>query len=87
MSVVLSLLGAPIVERDSTPVHLPAKALAVLGYLAALHTPQTRDQLLATLWPESSDEAARKNLRNILWMLRRELGNDVLLSKAMSDCR
>lgn len=80
MSVVLSLLGAPIVERDSTPVHLPAKALALLGYLAALRTPQARDQLLATLWPESSDEAARKNLRNILWMLRRELGNDVLIS-------
>ncbi len=80
MSVALSLLGAPIVERDSTPVHLPAKALALLGYLAALRTPQTRDHLLATLWPESSDEAARKNLRNILWMLRRELGNDVLQS-------
>lgn len=78
MSIMLWLLGAPLVERESISVALPAKAVALLGYLAATHTPQTRDHLLATLWPESSGEAGRKNLRNVLWAIRRELGTDLL---------
>ncbi len=70
----LLVLGAPVVCRDDQPVSLPTKALALLGYLAVQRAPQRREHLLALLWPDSPDDAARKNGRNTLWAIRRALG-------------
>jgi DNA-binding SARP family transcriptional activator len=76
-----NLLGHPRFERADGPVDLSAsKAIALLAYLAVDRVPHSRERLLALLWPDSSDEAARKNLRNILWTIRRVLGEDVLAS-------
>lgn len=77
----LRLLGRPVAERDAHPVDLPAKALALLGYLAAASGPQPRERILGLLWGESAEEAARKNLRNTLWTIRKELGEDAILAQ------
>lgn len=75
----LILLGQPRVLRGGQPVALnTAKAIALLAYLALTGTPQRREHILALLWPESSAEAARKNLRNTLWTIRTTLGPDLL---------
>jgi DNA-binding SARP family transcriptional activator/uncharacterized protein HemY len=72
-------LGAPRFERDDHPIELTsAKAVALLAYLVVSRTPQPRDRLLALLWAESAEDAARKNLRNTLWTIRKSLGDDVL---------
>jgi DNA-binding SARP family transcriptional activator len=79
VGVQLLLLGTPEVRRDGQPQRLRiAKALALLGYLAASVQPQPRDRLMALLWPESSAAAARKNLRNTLWSIRTPLGDVVV---------
>lgn len=71
-------LGPARFTRGGGPVELTvAKAIGLLAYLA-LNPAQTRDQLLALLWPESLADAARKNLRNTLWAIRRVLGDDAL---------
>jgi DNA-binding SARP family transcriptional activator len=57
------------------------KRLALLAYLAAA-TPNgfhSRDTLLALLWPESDQEHARAALRQSVYVLRRELGDDVFV--------
>lgn len=75
----LILLGQPRVLRGGQPVALStAKAIALLAYLALTGAPQRREHILALLWPESSAEAARKNLRNTLWTIRTTLGPDML---------
>ncbi len=75
----LRLLGTPELRRGGELVTLSsAKALALLGYLALAAGPQSREQLLDLLWPESSPEAARKNLRNTLWAIRTTLGDEAL---------
>jgi DNA-binding SARP family transcriptional activator len=76
--VRIALLGTPAVERDGRPIQAPAKAHALLADLAAHDTPQLRERLLALLWPESGPDAARKNLRNLLWRLRHDLRDDVV---------
>lgn len=74
-----SLFGATRLMRDGRPVDLhAAKAIALLGYLAVGPAPPTRSQILSLLWPESTDEAARKNLRNALWAIRTALGAAVV---------
>lgn len=75
----LHFLGAPRLTRDDQPVELTiAKAIALLAYLAVTRTPQTRERIQDLLWPESSAEAGRKNLRNLLWTIRKTLGETVV---------
>ncbi len=79
MSLRFHLLGKPHFTRDDRPIELTSsKAIALLAYLAVARTPQPRERILALLWPESVNEAARKNLRNTLWAVRRVLGEDVI---------
>jgi DNA-binding SARP family transcriptional activator len=75
----LFFLGQPQFELDGQPAELSsAKAAALLAFLAAANDPQPRERLVGLLWAESSEEAARKNLRNALWSIRKTLGEDVL---------
>lgn len=72
--------GPPQITRDGVPAHLSiTKAVALLAYLSAHERPQRRDHLLTLLWPESSGPQARKNLRNVLWTIRTQLGQDALV--------
>ena len=77
----LSFLGPAQFSRDDRPVELNvAKAIGLLAYLAVTGAPQTRDHLVDLLWPESLPDAARKNLRNTLWTIGKELGDEVLVT-------
>ncbi len=77
----LFFLGAPRFELGRQRVELTAaKGIALLGYLTATHAPQTREHLLGLLWAESADDAARKNLRNTLWAIRKALGEDAVVA-------
>jgi serine/threonine-protein kinase len=59
------------------------KRLALLAYLATA-TPRgfhRRDALLALFWPEHDQEHARASLRKAVYVVRRALGDDVLVSR------
>ncbi len=78
----LFFLGAPRFELGKQTVELTsAKAVALLGYLAATREPQSRDHVLGLLWAESADDAAHKNLRNTLWAIRKALGDEVIVAE------
>ena len=57
------------------------KRLALLAYLAAARPAgfHSRDTLLALLWPDLNQEHARAALRQTVYMLRRELGADMVI--------
>ncbi len=77
--VHLRLLGTPFIERAGQRVDgLHTRALTLLAYLATHTLPQPRERLIALLWPESAEEAGRKNLRNLLWTIRTQLGPEVV---------
>jgi DNA-binding SARP family transcriptional activator len=77
-SLRLRVLGSPSIEQRGQPIVLPAKAVALLAYLA-LHRPTSpRARLIGLLWPESGDEAGRKNLRNLLWTIHKVLGEEAI---------
>ncbi|MFZ6031156.1 MAG: AfsR/SARP family transcriptional regulator [Chloroflexota bacterium] len=75
----ISLFGSFQVRRRDTQVtHFRSdKVRALLAYLALeADRPHRRESLAGLLWPESSDQVARDNLRLALLRLRRALGED-----------
>lgn len=75
----MKLLGPVEFRRDDDTIELTtSKAIGLLGYLAVTDTPQSRDHLAGFFWSESHEDAARKNLRNTLWSIRKALGDEVI---------
>jgi len=59
------------------------KLLALLLYLALAEPsgPQSRESLMAVLWPEADDGSTRHSLRNTLYGLRQALGEGAVVSR------
>ena len=73
--LTINLLGTPEIYLDTPPnLHFRTrKAQALLIYLAVTGRRWSRDALATLFWPETDDFTARKNLRDILPSLRRQL--------------
>jgi DNA-binding SARP family transcriptional activator/tetratricopeptide (TPR) repeat protein len=80
----LYTLGRLALERDGQPIGGIGHRKVPLALLALLagHGPQGigRDKLLPFLWPDSDDARARNSLKQLVFGLRRELGESVLVS-------
>lgn len=74
----VSLLGQFEVLRDGERLAIPTRnAQALLAFLLLnAGQAQRRERLAGVLWPDSSEENARSNLRHELWRLRKALGGD-----------
>ena len=75
----LRLLGPSSLTTGGQPAKLhSAKALALLAYLVLEGaTPHSRAKLAGLLWGESPDAPARHSLRQVLYSLRRGVGNPI----------
>jgi DNA-binding SARP family transcriptional activator len=75
---IQSLDGGPPVAAVTQP-----KRLALLLYLGLAEPTglQSRDSLVALLWPEADDESTRHSLRNTLYGLRQALGDGAIVSR------
>lgn len=67
----LTLLGAFAAERGNQLEIRSPKQISLLAYLALNELPVERNQLARLLWANSSQTASTKNLRNMLWKLRK----------------
>ncbi|HEX7587821.1 MAG TPA: BTAD domain-containing putative transcriptional regulator, partial [Anaerolineae bacterium] len=76
----LYLLGSFRVERNSQPIHLPRRKVeALLAYLVLYPQTHSREKLASLFWGDFADRQAFKSLRTALPILRRELGDRLLL--------
>jgi WD40 repeat protein/DNA-binding SARP family transcriptional activator len=73
----IHLLGQFNVRAAGKRLDLPSRAgQSLLAYLLLnAGTPQRRERLAGLLWPDTSDENARHNLRTELWRIRKALGS------------
>ncbi|MBV7334821.1 hypothetical protein KFU94_42605 [Chloroflexi bacterium TSY] len=77
----LQLFGPPLLERDGTPFDVGRrKAVALLAYLVTTGRIHSRDALAAFFWPEHDQSSARTDLRRMLSVLNRNLGQGILAS-------
>src|SRR6266516_3043119 len=71
----IRLLGQFDVRNDGKRVVISSRAgQSLLAYLAlTAGTPHRREKLAGMLWPDTSDENARKHLRQELWRIRKAI--------------
>jgi DNA-binding SARP family transcriptional activator len=71
----IRLLGQFDVRLDGKRILIPSRAgQSLLAYLVlTAGTPHRREKLGGILWPDFSDDAARKNLRHELWRIRKAI--------------
>ncbi|HYH79631.1 MAG TPA: BTAD domain-containing putative transcriptional regulator [Longimicrobium sp.] len=85
----LDLLGDPLFSGPGGPVQGRAahkRRVALLAVLAvARGRPVGRERLLGLLWPELTGEAARHNLSESLYVLRKELGDGAIVAASAGD--
>jgi DNA-binding SARP family transcriptional activator/TolB-like protein len=84
MSLRLILFGTPQLERDGTIVSGRAaqrRRIALLMLLArAPRRTLTRDRIVGQLWTEHAPDAARRLLSEAVYIIRRELGEELILA-------
>jgi DNA-binding SARP family transcriptional activator/TolB-like protein len=73
------------VGRELVTLSRQPKRLAVLTYLALHEGFVRRDKLLALGWPEATDVHARRSLSQTLHVLRKELGQGVILTRGAEE--
>ena len=76
----LRLFGTPQLEGPAGLIPTPGpRRFALLASLAAAGTAGlTRDKLVARLWSEADDDRAKRNLSQLLYAMRTELGADLV---------
>jgi DNA-binding SARP family transcriptional activator len=72
------ILGRFEVMRDGKLLTIPTRnAQSLFAYLVLnAGNAQRRERLAGMLWPDSSEDNARSNLRHELWRLRKAMGNE-----------
>ncbi len=83
-SFYLRTLGAASLSAEDTdgptPLLGPGKPLALITYLAlSPRRSATREHIVDLLWADAEPEAARRNLRQALYQMRRLLGDEFLV--------
>src|SRR5688500_6125665 len=82
MTLHLRVLGGLSLTGDSRRNDSPyqRRSLALLAVLA-VHEDRgiSREKLAALLWPESDEGNARNSLKQVIYLLRRDLGQEAVL--------
>ncbi|MFN8489916.1 MAG: tetratricopeptide repeat protein [Caldilineaceae bacterium] len=78
----ISLFGAPQITLDENPIAklTGKKAPALLMYLAIIKRVVTRDTLANLFWPNVESALAKKNLRDLLSLLRRAVDDYLIVT-------
>jgi predicted ATPase/DNA-binding SARP family transcriptional activator len=83
----LHLLGSPEVRLNDKSLALKErKALALLIYLAVTREPHQRETLATLFWPDLSVKRSRRNLRRIVWVLKKAISEERLQVEGEMIC-
>ena len=77
--VRIKLMGAPEIAIDGTPVRLPFRQADALIYYLAVTGSAAKTKLCDLLWgSKCTDEKAKSNLRNTVYVIRKAFGGDFI---------
>lgn len=80
MSVKIQIIGTPSIEVDGKRLYLPLKKAEAMIYYLAIEGRTDREKLTYLLWGGKDESSAPNNFRNALYLLRRYLPKDLIIS-------
>ncbi len=80
MSVKIKVIGTPFIEVSDEKLHFPIKKAEALVYYLAVEGTSNREKLAGLLWGGKDELSADNNFRNALYLLRRSLPHDMIVS-------
>lgn len=79
MKITANLLGLPCITLDGRHLSFSLKKVEGLMYFLLTSEKVTREKLASLLWGNRDDELAHNNLRNALYLLKKEIDVNFLL--------
>ena len=83
-TITANLLGTPAVRYGEKQILFPFRKAEALFYYLLIQKQVQRDTLVNLFWGEVEEEVAKKNLRNAVYMIRRAIDEDIILSPQRS---
>lgn len=80
MKISVNYLGIPEVLADGKVISFPFKKAEMIFYYIVLEKKVSREKLVELFWPEADELAAKKNLRNAVYVIKKLLGNELFIS-------
>lgn len=80
MVISITMLTTPSIKIDNSAVHFPFQKAEALIYYIAFQGRTTKTELAGLLWSEGNLSRSLKNLRNTLYLLRRQFNTDFFVS-------
>ncbi|WP_372712550.1 hypothetical protein, partial [Ilyobacter sp.] len=74
------IFGNPQIKVDNTVISPSLKRGEALLYYMAINRRVSRDEIIDLFWMDSDKKSSRKNLRNLLYKLKQDLGFDLIIS-------
>ncbi|MEL7648046.1 MAG: tetratricopeptide repeat protein [Sedimentibacter sp.] len=84
-SISVRLLGEPSVKINGKEVFFPYKKAEGLFYYVCITKKVSRQEAINMFWAETSEETARKNLRDAIYKIKKVLGDDVFVDSSKSS--
>ena len=76
----VKLLGQPAVKFNGSEIGFPYKKSEALFYYLCVNKKASRDEAMNIFWADSSEEKARKNLRNALYKIKTSINENIFTS-------
>ncbi|BEP28018.1 AAA family ATPase [Helicovermis profundi] len=76
----IKLFGIPEIKYNNKKIVFPFKKAEGIFYYLLINKTVTRDELINLFWGDISEDIARKNLRNAIYRIKKELNSSIILS-------
>lgn len=84
MEINVKFLGIPTITIDNNILELPYSKAECILYMLLFEKQVSRDMLSSILWGDMNDKSAKKNLRNAIYIIRKNTFEDIIQSPKRS---
>ncbi len=78
--IIVTLMGSPIVQLNNVPVHFSYRKVAGFFFYLCVKKQLTREEAISIFWADQDEKSARKNLRDVIYKLKKLLGDEVIFT-------
>lgn len=82
--LTVQLLGEPIVKFNGEKIYFPYKKAEGLFYYVCVNKHVSREDAINIFWADNDEQAARKNLRDAIYKIKKAICDDIFLSNSKS---